>query len=230
MEKGVKLKLPALFINFKTYREATGSEAISLAKIAQKASDETGKKIVLVPQAVDLHAISREVSLPIYAQHIDPVTYGSNTGKILPEAIKEAGATGTILNHAENKRENEFIKSAIARAKELSLEVMLCAESEQRAKELAEFAPNLIAYEPPELIGDPNISVANAKPEILTSTLNTINSINPETALIAGAGIHSIEDIQKSIELGAKGAFVASHIMRSKDKKEAIVGLLNGFP
>ena len=43
------INLPALFINFKTYHEATGSNAVELALLCEKLSAGTGKTIVVVP-------------------------------------------------------------------------------------------------------------------------------------------------------------------------------------
>ena len=52
------LKEPILFINFKTYKESTGKNALKLAKTAKKASKETGKTITLVPQLADLKEVA----------------------------------------------------------------------------------------------------------------------------------------------------------------------------
>ena len=52
-----------LFINFKTYEQATGEKAVELAKAAEKSAKETAKEVVLVPQAVDIKEVSKAVSL-----------------------------------------------------------------------------------------------------------------------------------------------------------------------
>ena len=130
----MNLTLPVLFINFKTYSKSTGKNAVALAEKAQKIANKEKASIALVVRAVDIRAVSKAVELPVFAQHIDPVSFGSNTGHILPEAVKEAGAVGTVLNHAENKRDNAFIEKAIERAKGLGLIVMVCAEDIERAK------------------------------------------------------------------------------------------------
>ena len=217
-----------LFVNFKTYKEGTGSNAIALAKLLS--SFHTGEvDIIPVAQASDIKEISTNVSLKVFAQHIDPITFGSNTGYILPEAVKQAGAIGTILNHAENKRDNKFIQKAVKQCKEAGLKVMLCAESMKRAQQLAKFSPEFIAIEPPELIGG-DISVSTAKPTLISASVKAIQKINPKIIVITGAGIKNGGDVSKAIELGTKGVFVASGIVVAKDQEHAIRQLLSGFP
>ncbi len=223
------LKLPVIFINFKTYRESTGANALVLAKKAEAISLKHGVSVVLVVQAIDLREIAKAVKIPVFSQHIDPVVYGSFTGHILPEAVKDAGAIGTVLNHAENKRDNDFLQKAISRAKEAGLNVMVCAESIGRAKQIASFAqqPDLIAVEPPELIGG-NISVSTAQPELILDSIKEIHAIS-NIPVIVGAGIKNSNDVRKSIELGAAGVFVASGIIKAPDSLKAIEDLAKGF-
>ena len=95
--------MPIIIINFKTYSEATGKKAVDLSKIAEKVSTETGVNIGLAPQFVDISSIAKTVSNPVFAQHIDPITPGSSTGHILLEAVKEAGAVGSLINHSERR-------------------------------------------------------------------------------------------------------------------------------
>ena len=81
--------VPIIVINFKTYETATGKKAVELAKIIE---EFVGKADVIVcPQFTDLKAIADAVKIPVFAQHIDPVKFGSNTGHILPESVKDAG-------------------------------------------------------------------------------------------------------------------------------------------
>ncbi len=224
------INTPVLFINFKTYEQATGENAVALAKAAESVAKETGNQIALVVQAVDLRLVVQAVSLPVFAQHIDPVEYGSNTGHTLPEAIKGAGAVGTVINHAENKHDNDFVEKAIARAQSVGLEVMVCAETIERAKEIATMSdkPNFIAVEPPELIGG-DISVSSAQPELITDSVKAVKEISPNISLITGAGIKNSADVAKSVELGTVGVFVASGIVKSDNPKQAIADLVSGF-
>ena len=217
-----------LFVNFKTYEDGTGAKALSLAKLMS--TFYTGEvEIIPVCQSADLKEISQTVSLKTFAQHADPVSFGSNTGHVLPESLKLSGAFGTVLNHAENKRDNAFLEKAIKRCMETGLKVMVCAENLARAKEVAKFSPDFIAIEPPELIGG-NVSVSSAKPELISGAVKEIHKINPKIIVITGAGIKNSEDVAKATELGTSGVFVASGIVCAKDKEYAIRELLSGFP
>ncbi|MCR4335773.1 MAG: triose-phosphate isomerase [archaeon] len=216
-----------LFVNFKTYEESTGTKAVSLAKLLSAEFDGS-VEIIPVVQALDLKEITSSASLKVFAQHIDPVFFGSNTGKILPEAVKSAGAFGTVLNHAENKVENDFIKKAVQRCKETGLKIMLCAENLKRAKQLAVFNPDFIAVEPPELIGG-DISVSTANPKLISDSVKAIHKINKNIIVITGAGVKNSSDVSKALELGSQGVFVASGIVCAKDKQKALKELISGF-
>ncbi len=219
-----------LFVNFKAYEEGTGGKALALAKLLSAFSAED-VEVIAVVQALDLKETAQASSLKVFAQHCDAVKYGSYTGKILPEALKAAGAFGTVLNHAENKITNDAIKATIARCREADLRVMACAETLARAKEIAAFspAPDFIAVEPPELIGG-NVSVSTARPELISDSVKAIREINPSILVITGAGIKNSRDVSKAIESGTKGVFVASGIVCAKDKEYAVRELLSGFP
>ncbi|MCX8158387.1 MAG: triose-phosphate isomerase [Candidatus Diapherotrites archaeon] len=222
------LKTPTLFINFKTYKEATGQNALKLAKICQDVSIELDVCIAVVAQSVDIRLITNNLKIPVFAQHIDPIVYGHYTGHILPESVKEAGAVGTILNHAENKKSFEFIKKASLRAKEAGLLLMLCAASVNEAKKLVRLNPDFIAIELPELIGG-NVSISEAEPRLITNTISTIKKINKRVKVIAGAGIKTRDDVRKALELGSDGVFVSSGIVKVKNHKEAIYELASAF-
>jgi len=224
----MKIKLPVLFVNFKTYEEATGKNAIKLAMLCESVAKKQNASIVLVVQAVDLRAVAEAVSLPVFAQHVDAISFGANTGRILPEAIKEAGAIGSVINHAELKQPNDAIQKAIARCHEAGLLVMACAETNERAIQLAAFAPDFIAVEPPELIGG-NISVSTAKPELITDSVKSIKGINPSINVITGAGVKTAGDVSKAIMFGTVGVFVASGIIKAKDQNAALLDLASGM-
>ncbi len=226
----MRLREPILFLNFKTYAEATGKNALLLAKKAEKAAKKSGRSVVLVVQAADIRLVARNVHLPVFAQHIDPVGFGSNTGSILPQAVRQAGATGTVLNHAENKRDNQFLQSAIEKAKAAGLAAMACAETTERARQIASFSvrPDFIAVEPPGLIGG-NVSVSSAKPELITESVAAVKEIASDIAVVTGAGIKTGADVKKAIELGTVGVFVASSVVKAPDQGKAIAMLLEGL-
>jgi len=219
---------PMLLINFKTYEQGTGKKAVDLARIADKISKETGSNIVLSVQFTDIERVSSAVKIPVYSQHIDPVEPGSHTGWILPEAVKEAGVKGTLINHSEHNIDKESIEKNIKKCKELELVSVCCAATPDKAKELAALGPDYIAIEPPELIGG-DVSVSKAKPELISDTVKYVSEVNSSVKVLCGAGVNSKEDVSKAIELGSVGVLVASAIVKSPTPEKVILDLIGGF-
>ena len=210
------VRTPLILVNFKTYSEATGKRALDLAKMAEKVSLESNVCIGVAPQFADLGIISHEVNIPIFAQHIDPIKPGSYTGHILPEDVKSAGADGTLVNHSERRLKLADIDDVITRAREVNLLTVVCTNNAAVSAAAAALRPDMIAVEPPELIGT-GISVSKAKPEIVTNTIENVRRINLEVVILCGAGITNGEDVAAAIKLGTEGVLVASGIVKAKD-------------
>ncbi|MEM4244617.1 MAG: triose-phosphate isomerase [Candidatus Nanoarchaeia archaeon] len=212
-----------IMINFKTYEESTGKNAIKLAKAAEKIAKETGQKIIVIPPLLDLKEVAKKVNIDVYAQHVDEKDYGANTGSILIEAAKQVGAKGSIINHSENRIPIEKIQKIVEKAKQQQFTIVVCVQDIEEAKKVDAFKPDYIAYEPPELIGG-NVSVSTARPEVIKDIVQSVS-----TSVIVGAGVKNKEDVKKSIELGAKGVLVASGVVKSKRQKKAIKELVEGL-
>ncbi|RLF80509.1 triose-phosphate isomerase [Thermococci archaeon] len=220
------LEEPVIAINFKTYIEATGERALKIAKAAEEVYKETGVTIVVAPQLADLYRIAQEVEIPVFAQHIDPIKPGSHTGHVLPEAVKEAGAVGTLLNHSENRMILADLEAAIRRAEEVGLMTMVCSNNPKVSAAVAALSPDYVAVEPPELIGT-GIPVSKAKPEVITNTVNLVKKISPKVKVLTGAGISTGEDVKKALELGTVGVLLASGVTKAKDPEKAIRDLVS---
>ena len=65
-------------------------------------------------------------------------------GSVLPEAIKNAGAEATFLNHAEHSLSAGRLVKAVKRAKELDIIVLVCADSPEEARAIAELQPDIM--------------------------------------------------------------------------------------
>lgn len=212
-----------IWINFKTYEQGTGEKAQWLAGICQRVSKQTSIEIIPVVQAADIFRLTRE-SFKVWAQHVDNISFGPNTGHILPEAIAEGGAEGTVLNHSENKLSIQVIEKTVRRCRELKIKTLVCSESVSEGEEISKFKPDFLAYEPPELIGG-NLSVALAKPEIIADFFQRV----PGIPLVIGAGIHTAEDIKKGLQLGAKGFLISSDVVLATDPEKELIELAKGF-
>lgn len=218
------MKLPLILVNFKVYEQSTGENAVELAKIHEKVAKETGASIAIAVSALDLQKVASSVNIPVFAQHIDPVSYGSHTGKIVPDLVKEAGAYGILLNHAEHQLENETIMKSVEMAKACGLFTIVCAESPERASQIIKYNPDLIAVEPPELIGG-DISVSKADPGVIERAVQLVG----ENRLLVGAGVKTGEDVRIAIALGASGVLLASGVVKAKDPYSALMDLVSGL-
>ena len=222
------LKTPIIIVNFKTYKESTGDNAIKLAEICNKTAKETKTSIAIAIQSTDIYKISKIVSIPVLSQHIDAIDFGKNTGFLLPESIKQAGAEATLLNHSEHRLDFELLKIFIERAKQAGLKTIVCAKDVEDAKKIAGLSPDFIAVEPPELIGG-KISVSEAKPEVISDSVKAIKSINKKIKVLCGAGIHNKDDVKKAVKLGADGILVASGIVKAGNQEAALKDLVDGL-
>ncbi|MBN1263678.1 MAG: triose-phosphate isomerase [Candidatus Pacebacteria bacterium] len=214
-----------IFVNFKTYQQGTGAKASKLAEICEKVSKKTGETVILVAQASDIFRLSRAVSLPVWAQDVDEINYGSHTGWILPEAIKDSGAKGAILNHSEKRRSPEAVGKIVRRLKDLNLKSLLCCQSIDEGQKLVKFQPDFLAYEPAELIGSCEVSVASAKPETIRNFVLKFSRL----PVVVGAGIHSPEDVKLSLRLGAKGILVATDVVLARNPQKELAELAQAF-
>ena len=221
------LKLPVLAINFKTYMQATGLNAVKLAKICAKEAAKSRKAVVVGVQAADVFRVSQAVRIPVYAQHVDCIEYGKNTGHTLPEAVRQNGAKGTFLNHAEHKLDHNVLKATIKACKKAGLTTIVFASDKRESAKIAAFNPDCIAVEPPELIGT-GISVSSAKPQVISSSVAAVKKVR-KIPVLCGAGISRGTDVAKAIELGAKGAAVASAITTAKNPGAVVRDLVKSM-
>lgn len=219
-------KTPIVILNYKTYAESTGKNAVQLSKYVEEASKESGVSMAISPQAVDLYNIVNEVDIPVYAQHMDAVTPGGHTGSTLPEAIAESGVNGTLINHSEQRLTLADIDWVVEKTKELDLTSVLCTNNVKTSAAVASFNPDYIAIEPPELIGS-GIPVSKANPEIVENTVNEIHNINKSVKVLCGAGISTGEDMKAALELGTEGVLLASGIIKADNQKEALLDLVS---
>jgi len=215
---------PIWITNFKNYENCIGEKALALAKIHEEVAREIATEIAIAVSVLDIYRIKKEISLSVFSQHLDPVEFGACTGYTLPAAVKQAGATGTLLNHSERRLSSIVLSAAAGYAQEAGLWRIVCAENPQEVANIAkELKPEMIAYEPPELIGSSTLSVAIAHPKSIEESVRLANGI----PLLVGAGINSTKDIEVSLNLGAKGFLVASSITKASDPKAKLLELVS---
>lgn len=212
-----------LLVNFKTYQEATGKKGPGLARKIFSVRKK-GWNIAVAPSLLDVEEICKLKGV-VFAQHVDPSEYGAHTGHITPLQLKKLGAKGTILNHSERRLPWKILKQTVKECKKVKLGVVICASTLAEVKKVAALKPAYIAYEPAALIGG-DISVTSAKPEIIARAVGIVRKRSPTTKLLCGAGVHSQEDVQKALELGATGVLVAHAVVKAKEPKKLVEKLI----
>ncbi len=219
------MKKPLIVVNFKTYAESTGDKAVTIARYCEEVSRDHGVGIVAVPQIPDIYRVACSVKIPVFAQHIDGAGAGSFTGHITAECIKDAGASGTLLNHSERRLLLSDIDLAVRGAKKAGLTTIVCTNNVAVTSAAAALSPDFVAIEPPELIGS-GIPVSKADPDIVRGSVAAVKKIDPEVKVLCGAGISKGEDVVAALELGTSGVLLASGVIRAKDPRAALLDLV----
>lgn len=219
-----------IWVNFKTYKEGTGENAVELARVCEEVARESQVEIIPVVQTVDLYRISLAVRIPLWVQHIDVYPQGQYTGWVNLESVVESGASGTLLDHAEHKVPPGIVNQVAKRRDQQSnnlaikqFKVMVCCRTLGQAERLAKLKPDFLAYEPPELIAG-DLSVSEAKPNVVERIIKLVHNI----PVVVGAGIKSSKDVRKSLELGAVGVLVSSAVVLADNPKAVLADLVSG--
>ncbi len=217
-----------IFVNYKTFEESSGPKALTLTKILEETAGEMEIKIIPVVQIIDAESVIASTKLEVWIQHVDPISFGAHTGWTLPEEAARIGVSGVFLNHSEHKFDSfDALYTANEKAMSANLKTLIFAGSLDELKKIVTLAPTYVAYEPPELVGSTTTSVAEAQPEIISQAVEIARAAG--LPLIVGAGIHSLKDVKKSLELGAVGVAVATDIVKAVDPKKELLDLIEGF-
>ena len=219
---------PIIIVNLKTYSQGYGYEGFKLCKIMEELSKEFNVNLAAAVSAVDIQEYSDNLKIQVFAQHVDCVSFGSNTGSILPEAVKQAGAFGTLINHAECQILSEEIQASIQRCRDVGLSTVLCTADVEATKRGAALNPDMLAVEPPELIGG-EISVSTAKPDVIRDSVSAVNKINSGIPVLCGAGVKDQADVSKALSLGSQGILLASGVVKSSEPRKVLIDLIQGL-
>jgi len=193
-----------------------GEELLKLAKYADQISEKYNVPLIITPQHVDIPLLKRETkNLLIFAQHMDPLPIGRGIGRILPEAIKAAGAIGVLLNHAEYPLPIDIIHQTIERADKVGLASLVCAGNPEEIKQIAYLKPNILLAESPELIGTGKRG-ANDQ-EVIKKINDLVWEIDPKIKILHGAGISCGEDVYNVIAAGAQATGSTSGIIKAEN-------------
>ena len=222
MYSNYKIRAPYFEIGPKCFM--WGERMLRLAKAVDEIAAEYDLDVIITPQYADIRMIAENTRHNHdYAQHMDYLRPGRGLGSVLPESTKEAGAVGVMLNHAEKKLTLDEIEKTIARADEVGLATIVCADSVQEIEAVAKLSPNLIVAEPTELIG----TGVTSDMGYVRHTIEAVRRINPDIMLLQGAGISTPDDVARVIRAGALATGCTSGVMRAADPEAAARAMLS---
>jgi triosephosphate isomerase len=213
-------------INFKNYPEASAARTVELARAAQDVAKKLGVEIAVAPPQPSLALVCQSIDIPVVCQHVDSEKEGASTGFFVPEVARSYGAAGSLVNHSEHRIEMmPAIEETVKRLRGLGMASIVCARTPGEVRQIAEFAPDFIAIEPPELIGSGR-AVSKENPAIIT---DSIKAAGGKSRVICGAGITDGEDVARAIQLGSHGVLVASGIVKARSWPEKIAELASAM-
>lgn len=212
-------------VNFKIYENTFGNGVLDLAKICKKVAEKTGVTIVPVVSAIDARMIKEKLGMEVWLQNVDEFFEGAKSGSVSPIQAKEAGIDGSLINHSECRKKPGTIKKLLKSWPKKFAATVCLSNLGQAEKWAKKIKPDFIAYEPKNLIGSKDKSVASEKPEVIKK----IVEMYPKVPILVGAGIHSSKDVEVSLKLGAKGILISSYIVKSKNPEEKLTELAKCF-
>ncbi|MBX8631121.1 MAG: triose-phosphate isomerase [Thermoplasmata archaeon] len=210
-----------IIINMKSYSESFGRSSTEIASYLSEAQEEYGVRCGVCPPIPWLRETVGS-GVDVYAQHCDPNEPGAATGFTSPEMIADAGASGVLLNHSEHRMKLYEIENVIDRSRAAHLRTVVCADTPRAVAAVCALNPDVVAIEPPELIGS-GISVSMARPEVIVESIAAAMKSGSGTTVIAGAGISGPADVKRAYELGAAGVLVASAVVKSRERRKLIL-------
>ncbi len=208
-----KITPPFFEIGPKSY--LYGDDVLGLALAADKAAEKYGVNIIFTTPVVDIRRVKENTkNIHVYAPHMDPLYPGRGLADTLPESLVAAGADGVMLNHCEKPLEFEVLKETIARADEVGLTTIVCADSLADASKIATLKPDIIVAEPSELIGT-GVSVG---PEYVEAATKSVKDVDADILVLTAAGISNGEDVYNTIISGADATGSSSGIAKAEDR------------
>ena len=208
-----KIKAPFFEIGPKSY--LYGQDVIDLAIAADAASEKYDVDIIFTTPVVEIARVKAATKrIHVFAPHMDPIEPGRGLADILPESLVAAGAEGVMLNHVEKPLTFDVLEKTIARANEVGLTTIVCADSMADATKIAGLHPDIIVAEPSELIGT-GVSVG---PEYVAAATDCVKKVDENILVLTAAGIANGEDVYNTIIAGADATGSSSGVAKAADR------------
>jgi triosephosphate isomerase len=158
----------------------------------------------------------------LFAQHMDHDLPGSSVGRVIAEALVDAGADGVMLNHADHAMHVDEVTAAVQRAKANGLMTLVCAAGEPEAAAISALCPDILLYEPRAMIGHSG----GARRPWIPAINALVRSIAPGTLVMHAGGVATVQEAGDVIHAGAAGTGATSAIIKASDRGATIEGFL----
>ena len=200
-----------------------GDAVLRLAMAAEAAAEKYDVDIIFTAPFTEIREIAKNTKrIIVSAPHMDPLYPGRGISKILPEAIRAAGARAVMLNHAEHPLDFRTLQATIARAEEVGLATVVCADSVAEARAIAQLHPTVIIAEPSELIGTGKTSDL----EYIRSSTAAIKAVDPLVLVLQAAGVSTPEDVYRNIAAGADATGTTSGVVKAADPEATLEAMI----
>jgi triosephosphate isomerase len=212
-----------ILVNLKAYP----CDPVAVAEAARDVAEASDVRIAIAAQAAHLDRVAA-TGVETWAQHVSPNGHGSFTGSTLAEAVADAGAVGTLLNHSENRMKLADIDASLDAAERAGLETCVCGNNPEQIGAVSALGPDSVAVEPPELIGG-DVSVSSADPDIVVDAVDAAAAVDERVDVYCGAGVSTGDDVTAAADLGATGILLASGVAKADDPRAALEDLVSGL-
>jgi triosephosphate isomerase len=225
----MNLPYPHFQVNLKIYPDTWGDHAVAFAQTLEQLEAETSARFVLTPQLPDLRLLAAETDVAVTAPFMHATEPGRGMGKILPETLADAGADGVVINHAENRDTLTDLVWKIERCRDLGMDSVVCVDSIEMGRAVAEFDPDSVIYEMPGDISSDR-AITQTHPDRVRAFLAMIDEENPRTRVLVGGGISTAEDVRLAFEQGADATGAASAVSLATDPDGLLREIAAAFP
>lgn len=210
--RNIVLKPPFFEIGPKNY--LFGDQILDLARIADEAAAKYDVRVIYTTPYADIRRVAENVKyLKVFAPHMDDIPVGRGLACVLGESLKAAGAVGVMLNHAERPLPASTLVRTLNRARELGLMSIVCADSMDETRAIAQLHPDMMVTEPTELIGTGQA----ADMFYVSASVAAIKAIDPNIGILVGGGISNGTDVYNTIMAGADATGSSSGIVKAAD-------------
>ena len=212
MKRNIKLQPPFFEIGPKNYM--FGDQILDLARIADEAAAKYDVRVIFTTPYANIEKVASSVkNLHVFAPHMDDIPIGRGLACVLPESIKAAGAVGVMLNHCERPLSSSVLVRTLNRARDLDLMTIVCADSMDETRAIAQMHPDLMVTEPTELIGTGQA----ADLSYVAASMEAVMAIDPDIGVLVGGGISNGTDVYNTIMAGADATGSSSGIVKNAD-------------